>query len=439
MEKKLPLIEKRLITRWLLGLLLLMLPVSLSGMELFGWLVAFVGLGAMVKVRVRKTARFQLQVGPDWFLWGLLAVAIVGAILSEASPEVQRLIVGDFRWVLLLYGYSYFLKWFALNREIDCLTPLLFKVLIPVAIIASLYGLFQVLTGVDPIRMGKEVHFLSSIEININRGYLYRATGFFNNPMTYSHSFVLWFCVFLAQLLIGKLSNNQKVLLTTALGVTGLALLLSLTRGVWISGTVGGFVMLWLWCRRRFWKILVAFMVAVVAVITTFTPLRKRLLSSFDTQFSSNKQRMVLWRANWEISKDHPIFGIGHMENYRRLDEYFIKLGIDPETAFHSHAHNIYLEFLAGTGVLGLFCFLGILVYFIVLAYKLWKKIPSEDPRDRALALGALGALVSLAVGGLTENNFNDSEVAHSIIFIMATIVALAYKHLGSTRLSVKP
>ena len=418
----------------LLGLLLFMLPVSMTGMEIFGWLTAFVGLGVMLKARVRATSDLQLRVGPDYFLWGLLTIVVISGVLSEASFKGLIEIIGDFRWILLLYGYSYFLRWFAMNRKKNLLTSLLFKVFIPVTIVVSLYGLFQSITGIDLIRPEKDWPSCTNFP---GKDFIYslstkncRISGFFSNPMTYAHMFVMWFCVLFTQLFVGKSSLSRKVLLGVALGTMGCSLIFSLTRGVWISGTAGLLVMLWLLGFKQFLRGVTALSILAVVGMVFFAPVRERVISIFGTKSGSNRQRIVLWQVQKEIFKDYPFFGIGYGKNRQRFDEYLVRLGKDPKKTFHGNAHNIYLEFLAGTGVLGLFCFLGILVYFILLAYKLWRKIPPEYPQDRALALGTIGAMVSLAVGGLTENNFTDQEVNHNIIFILAIVVALAYKHL---------
>lgn len=206
--------------------------------------------------------------------------------------------------------------------------------------------------------------------------------------------------------------------------LSGIALLFSLIRGVWISGTVATLVMLWLWRRRAFYRGAIALAIAGLLAFATLPPFRVRVSSIFSTQNIENRDRITLWTANWEIFKDHPIVGIGYTENERRIEEYYSRMGV--VKGFHGHAHNVYLQFLSGTGLLGLLCYLYIVGYFLLLSYRLWKETPEEKSWEKALLLGALGAQLSLHIGALTQNNFSDTEVNHNFIFILAMVSAIS-------------
>ncbi|MBK8204388.1 MAG: O-antigen ligase family protein [Bdellovibrionales bacterium] len=433
------------------------LPVSIAGMELFGWLTALVALfhfgvkPTLLKLKGRgdfKTRVVSLgglrgiSVGPDGALWGLWLIAALGVHANGNSETDSMYVIGNFRWIILLYGYS--LAWKSLlanrtdvkvsDRSEKSEKPTLLKpslnfiflfiwVLTPVLLIVSLYGILQSFTGNDLIRPGREVHSLHLAGVQI-----FRASGFFNNPMTYAHLFVMWFCVILGLIFVADLPRQQKNWLKLVAVVVGLGLFLSLIRGVWISGTVSVMVMLWFWRRRAFYRGTLAVAIVLGLSLAFVPPVRERVVSIFGTQNIENRDRVTLWAANWEIFKDYPLLGIGYTENERRIGEYYERMGITD--GFHGHAHNVYLQFLAGTGLLGLCCYLFFIGYFMLLALRLWRKLPLDQSWARALALGALGAQISLHVGGLTQNNFSDGEVTHNFIFILALLVALAQKHL---------
>jgi len=61
--------------------------------------------------------------------------------------------------------------------------------------------------------------------------------------------------------------------------------------------------------------------------------------------------------------------------------------------------------------VLGLAAWLWIWVAFLAKAIGLLRRLPEDAPRERALVVGSLAAIVGFLVAGLSEYNFGDSEV----------------------------
>src|SRR5690606_16401129 len=87
--------------------------------------------------------------------------------------------------------------------------------------------------------------------------------------------------------------------------------------------------------------------------------LQKRITSITDTENASNAIRLMLWRTNWEIFRDNPLLGVGLHENSKFLQEYYLELGFTKYAHYVGHAHNNFLQVLAGTGVIGFFCFVS--------------------------------------------------------------------------------
>lgn len=415
MEKKTNKIEKIEIV--LMGFLMASLGLSIAGMEFFGWSLTLLSLIVAFAEWVRGKKQ-ELAVGPDWALWTLWGVAVLGVWVNGDEGSNIRYVIGNFRWIVLLYGYSLALK----RINPDTLQKFFWKITLPVMGVVSVYGIIQAFTGIDLIRPGREVHSLELADTLI-----FRSSGFFNNPMTFAHLFVMWFCIVLGILWQGEkiLSVQQKRILKTVSLVVGLALILSLIRGVWISASVAILMMLWWWRRKAFYRGLVAMMIVGGVAVVSIPPLRDRAQSIFSTRNVENRDRITLWKANWEIFKDHPWIGIGYTENERRIGEYYERMGVID--GFHGHAHNVYLQFLSGTGLLGFICYLVFIGYFLILSCRLWKWIPEKDWWPKAFILGALGAQVSLHIGALTQNNFSDGEVTHNFIFILAIVISIRH------------
>jgi hypothetical protein len=151
---------------------------------------------------------------------------------------------------------------------------------------------------------------------------------------------------------------------------------------------------------------------------------RGRLLSFFDPYLPQNFTRLALWRAGWEMFKDHPLFGVGDIG----LDKYYVKYKRPYDKEIHGHLHNNYIHFLA---TLGLFGFLAISYLFIMIIIKIFRiyKSSKGTPFIASYSLGALAAFVSILIAGLSEVNFWDHEIATLIYFTVGLNIALYFRH----------
>jgi O-antigen ligase len=131
--------------------------------------------------------------------------------------------------------------------------------------------------------------------------------------------------------------------------------------------------------------------------------------------------RLHIWRAAWQMFLDHPFFGVGLDQTDLLLPAYYSKLGIQEE--FTSHCHNIYLQWLAGAGLIGFSAFLFVCWEFLRRSWEITKR--------SAWGWSLLLAQIYLLVGGLTENNFFDGEVNHFFTFIWGMVLGLSHIENG--------
>jgi O-antigen ligase len=111
------------------------------------------------------------------------------------------------------------------------------------------------------------------------------------------------------------------------------------------------------------------------------------------------------------------------------LPSVFERLGINQP--FVSHAHNNYIQALAGTGILGFICFVGFQFYFFKTARSLYHQLAGTSMGR--LAQGVFLAQIFWQLGGLTECNFFDGEVNHSIVFGWAILIAIKWRSAPRT------
>jgi hypothetical protein len=102
--------------------------------------------------------------------------------------------------------------------------------------------------------------------------------------------------------------------------------------------------------------------------------------------------RLTLWAAAWRMFLDHPWFGAGP-DNYRLLYGPYARLGMADARV---HSNNMYLEVLAGMGVVGA----AVLVWIGVrVSRDAWCAA-----RESALGSGIFAACLAIAVHGLVDS-----------------------------------
>jgi O-antigen ligase len=141
-------------------------------------------------------------------------------------------------------------------------------------------------------------------------------------------------------------------------------------------------------------------------------------------------ERLAHWQAAEAMFDNHPWLGVGIGNYSAAYPIYAQPHWYDPL----GHAHNVYLNFLAETGVLGLTAF-GVfwLGAFWLAARVAWRRATSADDRRRgtegsaaaylpALAVGILGTLTYCTVHNIFDNLF----VAHMQLQLALLLAAVA-------------
>lgn len=107
--------------------------------------------------------------------------------------------------------------------------------------------------------------------------------------------------------------------------------------------------------------------------------------------------RGSLWRAAWRMFIDHPWTGVGP-GNFRLF--YGKYLGL-PRWDDRFHANNLYLEFLADSGAVGLLLLLGLLGTAVIVAFRAIRF--ATDPKSRILSLALACAFAAWVIHGWSD------------------------------------
>lgn len=159
---------------------------------------------------------------------------------------------------------------------------------------------------------------------------------------------------------------RERVLLAGTLLATG-------SRGAWFAVAAAEVYERWPWWspRKRLWAVVLAG-AGMCAALTLRPP--------------SDLGRVVTWAAAWEAFKAKPLFGWGVGNFYTVAEVFRNPAWVE---AFggttQDHAHNLFLEAMATSGVIGL-------IALCILLYALWR-YSDRTARSSLVAVGVVGFL----------------------------------------------
>lgn len=278
-------------------------------------------------------------------------------------------------------------------------------------------------------------------------GYRYLTVAFniappygFNNNMNFFGSYLALCLPFSIYLFITK-QNIWKYVSALSIVLIVIAIVLTLTRAVWLSVTIGLiclFLLEYFYNQKKvtiikniFKPIIIGiFAISILAFADKTGKLENELIGEIIGSvniFKGNKietkndelaklskgaeenasSRLLMWGKTIDMIKEYPIFGVGR-NNYKIL---IGKYGLDYAKGyangkfFPDYPHNVYLFIAAETGIIGLFSFLAFFISILYLAIVELKKKYSID-----MLLPVIG-LVIFSIDSLFS--FPDVRIEH--------------------------
>lgn len=328
-------------------------------------------------------ARRDLQ--PSWHIL-YFPLIVYGVVSSLSAAFADRRIHQGFE-VMLWFKMAIFPAAVMLYRNVPRLRDLAVRACALVAGGAAAWGLF-------------EFAFLD------NRSLEHRINGPSSHVMTYSG---LLMPLSLMMLILWWRERRWWQALACILST--LTLLLTFTRSVWLGWLVAMFVIVLL-TRVR----LAFYALPALLLFVTFLPLPLfgRLISTFDVQQSSNFDRIRMVQGGVEMIRDFPILGVGP-GNVKEAYSLYRKQ--DAPRARPPHLHNNVVQLWAERGLMGLGAYVLLNVLFLQQCARAWR-----GPGRTWAEVGVAVAL-SLAIAGLFEFNFGDTEVFYLLLNLMALVV----------------
>lgn len=223
------------------------------------------------------------------------------------------------------------------------------------ASLISAYGLITYFTGTAKMAEA----WLDTEMFGAIKG---RAIATLENPNMLGEYLVLIIPI-AAGIILRRYGGMRKLSAMFCLGVMGLCLLCTWSRGAWLALILAMVLFLFMWHRRA------VFLVIAGIVSVPFLPMIlpasivSRFTSIGNMGDSSTSYRVYIWRAAINMIEDNFLSGIGIGEGaWYNIYPGYAYLGIEAAP----HSHNLYLQIMLELGVVGL----AVFVVFLFLLYQ---------------------------------------------------------------------
>jgi putative inorganic carbon (HCO3(-)) transporter len=236
-----------------------------------------------------------------------------------------------------------------------------------------------------------------------------RVTGFASHWMTFGGELMI-VLLMLAALVLFACDTKIRILAALVLPVLGLALILGLTRGIFLAGVPAGLLyLLWNWKR---WSIGLLPVAGLALFLVSPPHVKERVWSVIRPHGmdDSNQRRVTLTRTGLAMVRAHPWLGLGPEQVGPQFLQYVpADIPRPLPKGWYGHLHNVYLQYAAERGIPALLVMLWILAKILV---DLHRAASLLRRRSGAWALyGAVAAEIGVLAEGFFEYNLGDSEV----------------------------
>jgi O-antigen ligase len=191
-----------------------------------------------------------------------------------------------------------------------------------------------------------------------------------------------------ASILFADLGRKLKWLAIAVLGLGGVALIFTFSRGGWLATALAVTLICLLCWRRRGFSLktpIVLILILGILWLPFQSVISARLLGD---DGGSAESRIPLMKLAFRIIEDNPVLGVGANNFTVVMDRY---LTSDFREGWRFAVHNKYLLVLAETGILGLLAFLAFLLDALRKGWQCWAV------HDRLMSPIALGIMAGIA------------------------------------------
>lgn len=323
---------------------------------------------------------------PGLGLWGFLFALAVGLAFA-LSINLQM----SFRF--FVFYIDAFLLVLLIVNTVDSLAKFesALRIFLAGVALTGVYGIIQWQQGI-PVSV-------SHMDVTVTSNLVGRVYSTIGNPNNYAEVLVLALPFFAAFFLNADTWKARAAYGLMALPVL-VSFLLTYSRSSWLGLAFAVFIFVLV----KNWKLVPLFAVLGLAAFP-FLPgsIQGRVLTIFSGD-SSSDMRFIIWEQVWPLIKDYWAMGIGlGPDVFIRIMQRY------PVVKNAVHAHNIFIQILIETGIVGILAFLA--MHVRLLGRGLLAAADRKNPKAGNYVLAGTAAIFGFLLIGLVEYVWHDHRV----------------------------
>ena len=275
-------------------------------------------------------------------------------------------------------------------------------------LVTSLYGIYQRIQGVEVNE--------SYVDIELNAGMPGRVFSVFDNPNAFGEVLVILLPVVLALVFCSR----HFVSRAAALGIFcigAVALIMTYSRAGWIGFAFSLVVFVFLWDIRF---VPICAVLAVCCIPLLPDTVMNRIGTITNLSDSSTSSRFPLYAATIELIQKSPVRGAGL--GTAAVQKYILDHNLYHAEAPYVHAHDIYLQVWAETGLVGILTFVAGMWSCVCGGIRAVMNTKCHEAR--LITVGSVAALCGALVCAIADYLWNYPRVMCIFWFLIALILA---------------
>ena len=371
-----------------------------------GLLVSIISVSFLVKlIRGKRILKFEI-IDISIIFFGAL-VGLSGPISAGGLSGCKEVLIT----CELLLGYFLIVNLIRTEKWIKrCV-----GVLVTSGTVVAFIGIGQYMFGVLSAGAWLDTGYFNDI-----KG---RAVSLFDNPNVLA-LYLIIILPFALCMTIQAAKGRAKLLGSISVISIALCLVLTWSRGAWIAAIICLLVFCLIYSRKTLRYIILSCF--FVPFVPFFLPqsVTKRFMSIGDLADSSTLYRVYTWKGTLNVVKEFFVSGIGYGTTaFQTIYPQYAYAGIEAA----EHSHNLFLQILVGTGVIGLIAFGIIMLLFTQMNLEYIKN--SKNTVLKLIVISAFCAILAALLFGL----FDFTWYSYRMFFLFWSVVAIA---VASVRIS---
>lgn len=203
-----------------------------------------------------------------------------------------------------------------------------------------------------------------------------RAYGGLDHPNVFGGAMAAGILLLIGQIIKAEKAKNLEIINWVFLAIFSAGLFFSFSRSAWLGLVIGSAVIMVLAIigrnlklQKNLAEIILVMGILVFILFSQYQNLViSRLAGGGRLEVKSTSERLTSYQESWQMIKNNWLIGVGSGNYSLVLNE---KINSKEANYYYQPVHNVFLLVWAEVGIIGLLFFLGLIIYLLILNFKI--------------------------------------------------------------------